>query len=95
MYGGQPFHDMARPRLDGTAYDVLGIGPDADIISCPKCYVPLIKSEGCNAVVCPCGQSFDYARRKRELELAQAFGIHVVQRLLRLLQQPAQCIHDA
>ena len=28
-------------------------------------------AEGCNAVVCPCGQSFDYARRKRELELAK------------------------
>merc|ERR1712224_65459 len=34
----------------------------AEIVTCPKCFVPLIKSEGCNAVVCPCGCAFDYRK---------------------------------
>ena len=67
--GGHP--GLTCEQYQARRRDENGIGPDADIISCPKCYVPLIKSEGCNAVVCPCGQSFDYARRKRELELAK------------------------
>ena len=41
---------------------------DAEIISCPKCFVSLIKAEGCNAVVCPCGHGFNYAQRKLDIQ---------------------------
>ena len=45
---------------------------DIDIVTCPKCFVSLVKGDGCMSVTCPCGHSFDFSRRI--LELRQAKG---------------------
>lgn len=39
-----------------------------DITICPNCTVQLVKSEGCNTVICPCGHKFDWAK---ELEISK------------------------
>ena len=57
-----------HPGMTCARYQARNAPREAGIVSCPKCSVPLIKTEGCNAVVCPCGHGFNYALRLREIE---------------------------
>ena len=42
------------------------------IVTCPACAVPLVKGDGCSAVVCPCGKAFNYEQRKRDMKVARS-----------------------
>ena len=43
---------------------------DVNAKHCPLCYVPVIKSEGCNDMICPdCGHYFDYKEAQKVKKL--------------------------
>mmetsp|Transcript_5849 Transcript_5849/g.13551 ORF Transcript_5849/g.13551 Transcript_5849/m.13551 type:complete len:906 (-) Transcript_5849:1086-3803(-) len=46
-----------------------------DVIPCPKCQVNLVKGDGCNAINCICGHSFDWGEQLSQLHerLAKVF----------------------